>query len=152
MEARILNINNNNCIFCKIANGSISANIIDQNNRAIAFLDAFPLSAGHTLIIPKSHYSKVQDMNKEDSSDVFNLLWKLSGAVEKAAGVNASTIAIHNGKAAGQEVPHVHIHVIPRTIDDGAGPVHSLFKNRKKISSKELDLTLNNIKKCVEYY
>jgi histidine triad (HIT) family protein len=146
MEARILD-NNNNCIFCKIAKGSISANIIDQNNRAIAFLDAFPLSAGHTLIIPKSHYSKVQDMNKEDSSDVFNLLWKLSGAVEKAAGVNASTIAIHNGKAAGQEVPHVHIHVIPRTTDDGAGPVHSMFKKRPNASSKELNLMLEKIKK-----
>ena len=149
MEAHILDNNNdsNNCIFCKIANGSISANIIDQNNRAIAFLDAFPLSAGHTLIIPKSHYSKVQDMNKEDSSDVFNLLWKLSGVVEKAAGVNASTIAIHNGKAAGQEVPHVHIHVIPRTTGDGAGPVHSMFKKRPNTGSKELNLMVEKIKK-----
>jgi histidine triad (HIT) family protein len=138
---------NNNCIFCKIANGSISARIIDQNDRAIAFLDAFPLSAGHTLIIPKSHYSKVQDMNKEYSSDVFNLLWKLSGAVERAAGVNASTIAIHNGKAAGQEVPHVHIHVIPRTTGDGAGPVHSMFKKRPDTSSEELNLILEKIKK-----
>lgn len=148
MEAHILDINdNNNCIFCKIVNGSISASIIDQNNRAIAFLDAFPLSAGHALIIPKSHYSKVQDMNKQDSSDVFNLLWKLSGAVEKAAGVNASTIAIHNGKAAGQEVPHVHIHVIPRTTGDGAGPVHSMFKKRPNTSSEELNLMLEKIKK-----
>jgi histidine triad (HIT) family protein len=149
MEAHILdnNDNSNNCIFCKIANGSISASIIDQNNRAIAFLDAFPLSAGHTLIIPKSHYSKVQDMNKEDSSDVFNLLWKLSGAVEKAAGVDGSTIAIHNGKAAGQEVPHVHIHVIPRTTGDGAGPVHSMFKKRPNTGSKELNSILEKIKK-----
>ncbi len=150
MEAHILDINdNNNCIFCKIVNGSISASIIDQNNRAIAFLDAFPLSAGHALIIPKSHYSKVQDMNKQDSSDVFNLLWKLSGAVEKAAGVNASTIAIHNGKAAGQEVPHVHIHVIPRTTGDGAGPVHSMFKKRPNTSSEELNLILEKIKKAL---
>lgn len=145
MEGRFLDINN--CIFCKIANGGISARIIDQNDRAIAFLDAFPLSAGHTLIIPKSHYSKVQNMNKEDSSDVFNLLWKLSGAVEKAAGVNASTIAIHNGKAAGQEVPHVHIHIIPRTTSDGAGPVHSMFKKRSDTSSEELNLILGKIKK-----
>ena len=146
MEGSFLDINNN-CIFCKIANGSMDAGIIDQNDRAIAFLDAFPLSAGHTLIIPKSHYSKVQDMNKEDSSDVFNLLWKLSGVVEKAAGVNASTIAIHNGKAAGQEVPHVHIHVIPRTTGDGAGPVHSMFKKRPDTSSEELNLILEKIKK-----
>src|SRR5918911_5142709 len=137
----------NQCIFCSIVKGETSARVIDQNDNAIAFLDAFPLSAGHTLIIPKSHYSKVQDMNKEDSSDVFNLLWKLSGVVEKAAGVNASTIAIHNGKVAGQEVPHVHIHVIPRTIGDGAGPVHSMFKKRPNTSSKELNLMLEKIKK-----
>ncbi len=140
------------CIFCKIINGYIFARIITQNDKAIAFLDAFPLTLGHTLIIPKSHYYKIQDMDEEHLSAVFSLLWKLSAAIEKAVESNASTIAIHNGKDAGQEVPHVHIHIIPRTIDDGAGPVHSLFKNRKKISSKELDLTLNNIKKCIDYY
>jgi len=136
-----------NCVFCKIVDGSISTRIIYQNDKAIAFLDAFPLSAGHTLIIPKSHYSKVQDMDKEHSSDVFNLLWKVSGAIEKAAGANASTIAIHNGREAGQEVPHVHVHIIPRSTGDGAGPVHSMFKKRPKLSSKELDLMFESIRR-----
>src|SRR5919199_5036829 len=140
------------CIFCKIINGYIFARIITHNDKAIAFLDAFPLTLGHTLIIPKSHYYKIQDMDKDHSSAVFDLLWKLCAAIEKAVESNAATIAIHNGKDAGQEVPHVHAHIIPRTVDDGAGPVHSMFKNRKKISSKELDVTLNNIKKCVENY
>src|SRR5919202_2114370 len=139
-----------NCIFCKVITGKVHARIIGQTERAIAFLDAFPLSAGHTLIIPKSHYSKIQDMNKEYSSDLFNLLWKVSGAVEKAAGVNASTIAIHNGREAGQEVPHVHVHIIPRSLRDGAaGPVHSMFKKRPTLSSKELDLILGNIKRML---
>src|SRR2546430_6246961 len=138
-----------NCIFCKIVNDSTFARIIDQNDRAIALLDAFPLSAGHTLIVTKSHYSKVQDMDREYSSDVFNLLWKVSGAVEKAAGVNASTIAIHNGREAGQEVPHVHIHIIPRSLRDGAGPVHSMFKERPNLSPKELDLMLQSIKRIL---
>ena len=138
-----------NCIFCKIVNDSTSARIIDQNDKAIAFLDAFPLSAGHTLIVPKSHYSKVQDMDREYSSDLFNLLWKVSGAVEKAAGVNASTIAIHNGRESGQEVPHVHVHIIPRSLRDGAGPVHSMFKERPNLSPKELDLMLQSIKRIL---
>ena len=138
-----------NCIFCKIVNDSTFARIIDQNDRAIALLDAFPLSAGHTLIVPKSHYSKVQDMDREYSSDVFNLLWKVSGAVEKAAGVNASTIAIHNGREAGQEVSHVHIHIVPRSLRDGAGPVHSMFKERPKLSPTELDLMLQRIKRIL---
>ena len=103
-----------NCTFCKIAKGNIPARIISQNDNAAAFLDAFPLSVGHTLIVPKKHYSKVQDMNREDSSGTFELLRVITGAVEKAAGVRASTIAIHNGIEAGQVILHVHIHIIPR--------------------------------------
>lgn len=137
------------CIFCKIADGKIKARIIGQNNNAIAFLDAMPLSIGHTLVIPKSHYQKVQKMNREFSSAVFDLVWQVSSAVENAAGVNSSTIAIHNGREAGQEVPHVHVHIIPRNIDDGAGPVHSMFKKRPVSNPEEMDLICDRIK---EYY
>src|SRR5436309_14761890 len=103
-----------NCTFCKIVERHISARIISQNDNAVAFLDAFPLSVGHTLITPKRHYSKVQDMNREDSSGTFDLLKVITAAVEKAAGVKASTIAIHNGVEAGQVIQHLHIHIIPR--------------------------------------
>ena len=76
-----------NCTFCKIVNGDISARIISQNDNVIAFLDAFPLSVGHTLIIPKIHISKLQDMNSEYSSAIFDLLRVVTAAVEKAAGI-----------------------------------------------------------------
>jgi histidine triad (HIT) family protein len=138
------------CTFCKIVDGSISARIISQNDKAVAFLDAFPLSVGHTLIIPKRHYSKVQDMNREFSSAIFDLLRVVTPAVEEATGVKASTIAIHNGLEAGQEILHVHIHIIPRISGDGAGPVHSMFKNRPQISSEKLDSMLDRIKERVE--
>jgi histidine triad (HIT) family protein len=139
-----------NCTFCKIVDGSISARIISQNDKAVAFLDAFPLSVGHTLIIPKRHYSKVQDMNREFSTAIFDLLRVVTPAVEEATGVQASTIAIHNGLEAGQEILHVHIHIIPRMSDDGAGPVHSMFKNRPQISPEKLDSMLDRIKERVE--
>lgn len=135
-----------NCIFCEIVNGNISARVITQNDNAIAFLDAFPLSKGHTLIIPKKHYSKVQDMDKINSSSIFDLLRNVTAAVEEATRTNASTIAIHNGVDAGQEILHVHIHIIPRTLDDGAGPVHSMFKNRPNIDHLEMDSMLHKIK------
>jgi histidine triad (HIT) family protein len=138
-----------NCIFCKIADGKIKARIVSQNNKAIALLDAMPLSIGHTLVIPRSHYQKVQEMNREYSSAVFDMLWQVCLAVEKAAGVNASTIAIHNGKEAGQEIPHVHIHIIPRNTDDGAGPVHSMFKKRPISNPEEMDLIHNRIKRML---
>ncbi|HEX2556883.1 MAG TPA: HIT family protein [Nitrososphaera sp.] len=128
-----------NCIFCKIATGSISARIVIQNERAMALLDAFPLAAGHTLVIPKSHYVRVQEMSREDALAVFEVAWKIVGAVESGSKMSASTIAIHNGREAGQEVPHVHIHIVPRTNADGAGPIHSMFSNRPKLGPQEMD-------------
>jgi histidine triad (HIT) family protein len=139
-----------NCTFCKIVERHISARIISQNDNAIAFLDAFPLSVGHTLIIPKRHYSKVQDMNSEYSSAMFDLLRVVTEAVEKVTRAKASTIAIHNGVEAGQVILHVHIHIIPRFSGDGAGPVHSMFKNRPNINSEEMDAMLDRIKEVVE--
>jgi histidine triad (HIT) family protein len=128
-----------NCIFCKIIAGEIPAKVIIENEKAMALLDAFPLAAGHTLVIPKSHYTKVQQMSEQDAMAVFNIIWKLAGAVETGSQVNASTIAIHNGNEAGQEVPHVHVHIVPRKRGDGAGPIHSMFKIKPKLSPQEID-------------
>jgi histidine triad (HIT) family protein len=128
-----------NCIFCKIIAGKIPAKVIMQNEKAMAMLDAFPLAAGHSLVIPKSHYAKVQQMSEQDAIAVFEIVWKLVGAVETGSQVNASTIAIHNGSEAGQEVPHVHVHIVPRKRADGAGPIHSMFRVKPKLSSQEMD-------------
>ena len=134
-----------NCIFCKIVGGRIPAKVLTQNDRAIALLDAFPLAEGHTLVIPKTHYAKVQDMSEQDSMAVFEIIWKIVGAVEAGSNVNASTIAIHNGNEAGQEIPHMHVHIVPRKRGDGAGAIHSMFKSRPKLSSQEMDTLGNKI-------
>jgi histidine triad (HIT) family protein len=134
-----------NCIFCKIIAGEISTRVIIQNEKAMALLDAFPLAAGHTLVIPKSHYAKVQQMSDQDAAAVFDMVWKLAGAVETASQVNASTIAIHNGSDAGQEVPHVHVHIVPRKSGDGASAIHSMFKMKPKLSPQDMDSLGNRI-------
>ena len=128
-----------NCIFCKIIAGEIPAKVVMQNEKAMALLDAFPLAAGHSLVIPKSHYAKVQEMSEQDAKAVFEIVWKLVGAVETGSEVNASTIAIHNGSEAGQEVPHVHAHIVPRKRGDGAGAIHSMFKIKPKLSPQDMD-------------
>lgn len=115
--------------------GNLPSNIIVQDKKALAFLDAFPLTKGHTLVIPKMHFSKVQDMTEEYGPALFRLMLRLVDPIEKVAHVSSSTIAIHNGKEAGQEVDHVHVHIIPRTVDDGAGPIHSMFVKRPQFSS-----------------
>lgn len=128
-----------NCIFCGIILGNLSSHILAEDKKAIAFLDAFPLAKGHTLVIPKVHYSKVQDMPEDHESAVFHLVHRVLGPIEKAAHVNSTTIAIHNGKEAGQEIDHVHVHIVPRTVHDGAGPIHSMFMKRPNISSADMN-------------
>ena len=132
------------CIFCKIAKKEIPSKIITETDKSIAFLDTFPLSRGHTLIIPKCHYEKVQDMTDVDNTDLFNTVHKVISKVDKLTG--ATLLAIHNGKDSGQEIPHVHVHLIPRQPSDHAGPVHSMFKDRPKLSDEELDELYAKIK------
>ena len=132
------------CIFCKIAKKEIPSKIITETKNSIAFLDAFPLSQGHTLVIPKIHYEKVQDMADMDNTDLFNTVHKVISKVDKLTG--ATLLAIHNGKDSGQEIPHVHVHIIPRHSSDQAGPVHSMFKDRPKLSDEELDELYAKIK------
>ena len=132
------------CIFCKIAKREISAKIITETKNTIAFLDVFPLSRSHTLVIPKQHYERVQDMTNDDNIDLFNTLHKVISKVDKISG--STLLAIHNGKESGQEIPHVHVHLIPRQSNDLAGPVHSMFKNRPKLSDEEMEELCTKIK------
>jgi histidine triad (HIT) family protein len=120
-----------------IVQGKIPARKIMETEKTLAFLDAFPLTKGHTLVIPKNHYAKIQEMKKEDSTDLFDTVRVLTGRIERLA--SSSLIAIHNGKESGQEVPHVHVHIIPRNTDDGAGPVHSMFRQRPKLTDSEFE-------------
>ena len=132
------------CLFCKIANKEIPSRIITETENSMAFLDAFPVSRGHTLVIPKNHYEKVQDMTDIDNSDLFDTVHKVISKVDKLTG--STLLAIHNGKDSGQEIPHVHVHLIPRESDDQAGPVHSMFKDRPKLSDEELEQLCAKIK------
>ena len=115
-----------------------------ETKNSVAFLDAFPLARGHTLVIPKRHYEKVQDMTDNDNSDLFNTVLKVISKVDKVTG--STLLAIHNGKESGQEIPHVHVHLIPRQPNDSAGPVHSMFKKRPKLSDEEMEELCTKIK------
>ena len=125
------------CIFCKIVNGEIKSRLIMESKNSIAFLDAFPVTKGHTLVIPKPHYDKIQDMSQDDSADLFRTVYEVVSKIDKITG--STLLAIHNGKESGQEIPHVHVHLIPRQSNDLAGPVHSMFKNRPNLSDEEFD-------------
>ena len=125
------------CIFCKIVSGTIPAKKLYETPKSLAFLDAFPLVRGHTLVIPKNHYAKVQDMSESDSKDLFETVKVLARKLESIS--LSSLIAIHNGKESGQEIPHVHVHVVPRNSSDGAGPIHNMFVKRPALDENEFE-------------
>ena len=133
------------CIFCKIISGDIPAKIIAETEKSLAFMDAFPLAKGHSLVIPKTHYEKIQNISSEDNADLFETVRMVISKVDKIT--NATLLAIHNGKESGQEVPHVHVHLIPRSSEDSAGPVHSMFENPPKLSNDEISNIYEKLKK-----
>ena len=132
------------CIFCKIAKKEIPSKVVMETENSIAFLDAFPVSRGHTLVIPKHHYEKVQEMTDLANTDLFNTVYKVNSKVDRLTG--ATLLAVHNGKDSGQEIPHVHVPLIPRELSDQAGSVHSMFKDRPKLYDEELDALCAKIK------
>ena len=132
------------CIFCKIISKEIPAKILYEDNDSISFLDAFPVAKGHTLIIPKKHFSKIQDMPPDLNQKLFDSVHKMINKVDALEG--STLVAVHNGKESGQEVPHVHVHLIPRSITDSAGPVHSMFKNKIELSDSEYEKLVNELK------
>jgi len=132
------------CIFCKIINGEIPIKKIMETDKSLAFLDAFPLTKGHSLVIPKTHYEKVQNMTTEDNADLFETVRQVTSKIDNIVG--AELLAIHNGEESGQEIPHVHVHIIPRRKGDSAGPVHSMFKNRPTLSDQEFNELIKQIK------
>ena len=74
------------CVFCKIISGKISAKIITETEKSVAFLDAFPLTKGHTLVIPKKHHEKIQNMTREENIDLFSTVHKIISSVDKLTG------------------------------------------------------------------
>jgi histidine triad (HIT) family protein len=86
-------------------------------------------------------------MSEDYESAIFHLMRRLVDPIEKAMHMDSSIIAIHNGKGAGQEIDHVHIHIVPRTAQDGAGPIHSMFIKRPIISSTDLNQMAIEIRK-----
>lgn len=109
------------CVFCKIVRGQIPALRVYEDDHCLAFLDIGPLAEGHLLLIPKAHYQRLEDMPADEISAVFGQVPRLARAVMKVSGANAYNVLQNNGQPAGQEVPHVHFHIIPRVPSDGLG-------------------------------
>lgn len=126
-------------IFSQIVEGDIPARVVYEDETTFAFLDANPLAPGHTLVIPKDEYERLNDVPDDVATDLYATIHRLVPAVEESVDADASTVAFNNGEAAGQEVPHVHCHIVPRFDGDGGGPIHAAAGDRPDLADDELD-------------
>ena len=115
------------CLFCKIGAGEIPAEKVYENERALAFLDIRPLARGHVLVIPKAHAARFADLLPADAHALVDVAQHAARRLERGLGVEGFTLAVNDGRPAGQEVLHVHLHVVPRSEGDGHGPIHGMF-------------------------
>ena len=127
------------CIFCSIVAGDIPARTVHETDDVLAFLDANPLARGHTLVIPKEHAQHVGDLNDDLASALFEAVTELTPHIRSTVGADAANVGINDGEAAGQEVPHVHVHIIPRFEGDGGSPLHAVGGERPDLTDDELD-------------
>lgn len=110
-----------NCIFCKLANGEIPTATLYEDDDFRVILDASPAAKGHALIIPKEHFANLYELSDELAAKVLVLAKKMIIRLTDLLGCDGYNIVQNNGEAAGQTVFHFHLHMIPRYKDDGVG-------------------------------
>ncbi len=104
----------NDCIFCKIANGEIPAATVYEDQDCRVILDMSPASKGHALILPKHHFKDLCDADSDVTAKILPLAGKVGTAMKKSLGASGFNVVQNNGSTAGQTVFHLHVHVIPR--------------------------------------
>jgi histidine triad (HIT) family protein len=120
------------CLFCRIVAGAVPAQIVLADDVAVAFLDARPVFKGHVLVVPRQHYETLPDLPAGLVGPLFNRVRRLSAAVLPALGAQGSFVALNN--TVSQSVPHLHVHVVPRTRGDG---LRGFFWPRVKYASED---------------
>ena len=126
-------------VFSKIVEGEIPAHVVYEDETTFAFLDANPLAPGHTLVIPKDEYPQIEDLPEDVARDLFATVHRLTPAIEDAVDADATTVGFNNGAAAGQEVDHVHCHIVPRFSDDDGGSLHTAMGGFADLSEDDLE-------------
>ncbi|MFM2091469.1 MAG: histidine triad family protein [Planctomycetota bacterium] len=106
-------------VFSRIIAGSIPGRFVCTSERWVAFLDINPVADGHVLLVPVHEAPRIQDLPAETLAELGPMLARLTVAVRAATGCPAVNVIVNDGPEAGQEVPHAHIHVIPRSAGDG---------------------------------
>ena len=138
------------CIFCEIVAGRSRAHIVREDSTCLAFLDTRPLFHGHTLVVPRAHGAFLAELDPEDGAALFRAAMVVADALRRTEVIRCEGVNLWlaDGEVAGQEVLHVHLHVVPRYAGDGFG---LLFPPDYRVRERaELDDTAARIRKAVE--
>jgi histidine triad (HIT) family protein len=130
----------NPCIFCDIITKKLPHVDVHEDDNFLVLMDKYPISLGHTLIIPKSHYDNLLLMPQKEVGRLYSLVPIVAGAVISATNADGFNVGQNNGKAANQIVPHVHVHIIPRFNDDspnGRWPIRRVASREELINIAE---------------
>lgn len=131
----------NNCIFCKIANGEIPSRTIYEDEHFRVILDLGPATKGHALILPKEHYEDFFALPEETARDAVSVAKKIAPKMKANLHADGFNLVQNNGECAGQTVMHFHLHLIPRYQNDG----QKILWTPGEVSPEELDLIKSQI-------
>ncbi len=120
------------CVFCRIVAGEAPAHVVLDDEVAVGFLDVRPLFPGHVLLVPRHHVVTLLDLPADEVAPLFCRAQRLAGAMVEGLGAQGSFVAMNN--TVSQSVPHLHVHVVPRTKGDG---LKGFFWPRTKYDSEE---------------
>jgi histidine triad (HIT) family protein len=126
------------CVFCEIIAGKRFARLLESNAMAVVILDRNQTARGHMLVIPRSHVINWHELTDDDAAQMGRLARKWAGALTRAFAPDGYNILVNNGEAAGQDVFHVHLHITPRTANDG----YYSFGGRHKTVTEEDSATI----------
>ncbi len=132
-------------IFTKIINGEIPCEKIHETDNTIAFLDIAPYIFGHTLVVAKREEARLENLPPAEAAALMNFMQEIAKAVSQAYGGCDYNAFLYNGPDAGQEVPHLHFHIIPRPPGASVN-----FKTRLSYSDDERQQTGDKIRACLK--
>lgn len=135
---------NTYCVFCTIIRGQSPVAKVYEDDTFLAFMDKYPITSGHTLVLPKYHYGDLFQMTDTEVGNMYRVVHTIASAVFNATGAQGLNTGQNNGKAANQIVPHVHVHIIPRYEKDSRD---GKWPSRKVTDYKELEELATRIKK-----
>ena len=128
----------NDCIFCNIVSGSIPNSTVYEDSSTLAFLDIYPSTKGHTVVIPKVHVETIFDLNEELLKALLPAVQRATERIEQRLHPDGYNIGWNHGEVGGQAVPHLHMHIMPRWKNDGGSNMHGIVNHPGDMSVEDV--------------